>query len=129
MRERAVEEVEALFLDLREGLARHAEGGPRVFEVFVGGLEPGFDRLEALHGAHVGVELFELGREGGDFVLEGVFEVFVRVLEIVVEAVKVELNAVVVHGSLQHLVFVLFAVNIHGVLVLPEQHILVGDVI
>jgi hypothetical protein len=73
----AVEEVEALLFDGGEGFARGAQGGARVFKVLLGGLEAGFYRLEALHGAHVGVELLEFAREGGDFLLELVFEVVV----------------------------------------------------
>ena len=49
------------------------------------------------------------------------------VLEILVEFVKVNLDAVVVHGSLHHFVLVRLTIDVHGILVLAEQHIFVGD--
>ena len=51
------------------------------------------------------------------------------ILEILVETVKVNLDAIVVHGCLHHFVLVRLAVDVHGILVLAEQHIFVGDVV
>lgn len=70
VRESFVEEVEALLLHLIEGLFGVFGCEACVFEVLFGGFEAGFHAVEALDGAHVGIELFEVGGEGIDCLLE-----------------------------------------------------------